>query len=343
MQISLKNKNSKKQEKIATLHSKPVEFTVRLTTPKLCVHAGEPAIQRSSSWSRGCQYAHYNRGATSNVARGESNCYVQIEQDWKPAPKFGPCVSTHGEILYIRRSLVAPVVETVSLLRDVSRYDVWSDKSILAVTGEAEVPFKHNTNTGSARWSTKKWREPSQHAIPLGIPAPSISVERAAAGRDTRHPHFQLHPQAPQRQRVDASRFQRAMLTHIQPTVTSSIPDYNESVTSALSETTSSVAASSKALSNSRTQAGVVSEVEQNITVDSDAESVETSAFVAFGPLVKMNKAQEKKREQQPWHRGRLMRQARHSQKISFCVSTLRYFMLFKWTDSENRRKKGDR
>ena len=32
-------------------------------------------------------------------------------------------------------------------------------------------------------------------------------------------PHFQLYPQPPQRQRVDIARFQRAMLSHIQPSL----------------------------------------------------------------------------------------------------------------------------
>ena len=109
-------------------------------------------------------------------------------------------------------------------------------------------------------------------------------------------PFFQLHPQTPQRQRIDISRFQRAMLAHIQPRAASSCPGYNESVISALSTNASSVATSTVAVSNASEQASVVSEVEQIVTVDSDAESVDTTAAVAFGPVVKMKNTQEKQK-----------------------------------------------
>ena len=84
------------------------------------------------------------------------------------------------------------------------------------------------------------------------------------------------------------------MLANIQPTASSSNTTYTESVISTLFETASSMAASI-AVSNSSKQARVVSEVEQNIAVDSDAESVNTTVAVVFGPVVKMKKAQQKK------------------------------------------------
>ena len=86
------------------------------------------------------------------------------------------------------------------------------------------------------------------------------------------------------------------MLAHIQPKAASTNPTYTESVISALSETASSVAAPSIAASNSSEQASGVSEVEQNITVDSDAVSVDTIAAVVFGPVVKMKKEKEKRK-----------------------------------------------
>ena len=109
-------------------------------------------------------------------------------------------------------------------------------------------------------------------------------------------PHFLLYPQPPQRQPIDSSRFQRAMLAHNQPTAASSSLSCSESVISTLSETASSVAASTIAASHTSAQASVVSEAEQNITVESYAESVDTTVAVVFGPVVKMKKAQEKKK-----------------------------------------------
>ena len=108
-------------------------------------------------------------------------------------------------------------------------------------------------------------------------------------------PHFQLYPEPPQQQRIDFSRFQRAMLAHIRPGMASPSPSHNESMIYVLIENASSVAASSIAVPNNSEQASVVSEIEQNITVDSDAESVDTTTAAVFGPVAKMKRALRKK------------------------------------------------
>ena len=45
-------------------------------------------------------------------------------------------------------------------------------------------------------------------------------------------PHFQLYPQPPQRQRIDIARFQRAMLSHIQPSPSSAACTFTGSMVS---------------------------------------------------------------------------------------------------------------
>ena len=104
-------------------------------------------------------------------------------------------------------------------------------------------------------------------------------------------PHFQLYPQPPQRQRVDIARFQRAMLAHIQPSLSSAATTFTGSTVSlradnappATTPQTPKVAAGSSA-------------TEQDVTVDSDAESVDTTAAVVFPPVNKIKKALEKRK-----------------------------------------------
>ena len=103
--------------------------------------------------------------------------------------------------------------------------------------------------------------------------------------------HFQLNPQPPQRQRVNIARFQRALLSHIQPSLSSSASTFTASTISNRADDASSTTASQT------TEAVAGSSVpEQNITVDSDAESVDTTAAVVFTPASKMKKALEKRK-----------------------------------------------
>ena len=114
--------------------------------------------------------------------------------------------------------------------------------------------------------------------------------------RDLQHgeipgtPHFQLYPQPPQRRRIDIARFQRAMLSHIQPSPSTSASTFTGSTISHRADDTSSTTAShtTEAVAGSSGQ-------EQNITVDSDAESVDATAIVVFAPANKIKKAIEKK------------------------------------------------
>ena len=101
--------------------------------------------------------------------------------------------------------------------------------------------------------------------------------------RDLQHgeipetPHFQLYPQPPWRQRVDIARFQRAMLSNIQPSLSNSASTFTENTVSNRADDASSTTASHT------TEAAAGSSVpEQNITVDSDAESNDTTAAVVL-------------------------------------------------------------
>ena len=115
--------------------------------------------------------------------------------------------------------------------------------------------------------------------------------------RDLQHgeipgtPHFQLYPQPPQRQRIDIARLQRAMLSHIQPSPSTSASPFTGSTISQRADDASSTTTShtTEAVAGSSVQ-------EQNITVDSDAESVDTNPAVVFTPANKIKKALEKRK-----------------------------------------------
>ena len=104
-------------------------------------------------------------------------------------------------------------------------------------------------------------------------------------------PHFQLYPQPPLRQRVDIARFQRAMLSHIQPSLSSAASTFTGSKISLRVDN-----ALSAATSQTPEVAAGASAPEQDITVDSDTESVDTTAAVVFGPANKIKKAIEKRK-----------------------------------------------
>ena len=95
-------------------------------------------------------------------------------------------------------------------------------------------------------------------------------------------PHFQLYPQPPQRQKVDIARFQRAMLSHIQPSLSSAASTFTGSTVSLRADN-----APSTTTSHTPEVAAGSSDQEQNITVHSDAESVDTTAAVVFAPVNK--------------------------------------------------------
>ena len=112
--------------------------------------------------------------------------------------------------------------------------------------------------------------------------------------RDLQHgevpgtPPFQFYPQPPQRQRVDIARFRRAMLSHIQPSLSTPASTFTGSTVSKRADDASSTTAShtTEAVAGSSGQ-------EQNITVDSNAESVDTTAANVFAPVNKIKKLLE--------------------------------------------------
>ena len=104
-------------------------------------------------------------------------------------------------------------------------------------------------------------------------------------------PPFQLYPQPPQRQRVDIAQFQRAMLSHIQPSLSSAASTFTGNTVSLRVDN----APSSTASQTPEVAAGS-SAPELDVTVDSDAESVDTTAAVVFAPANKMKKAIERRK-----------------------------------------------
>ena len=100
--------------------------------------------------------------------------------------------------------------------------------------------------------------------------------------------HFQLYPN---RQRVDVARFQRAMLSHIQPSLSNTASTFTGSTVSNRADYASSTVAS-----HTTEPAAGSSVQEQNITGDSDAESVDTTAAVVFAPASKIKKALERRK-----------------------------------------------
>ena len=104
-------------------------------------------------------------------------------------------------------------------------------------------------------------------------------------------PHFQLYPKPPQRQKVDIARFQKAMLSHIQHSLLSAASTFTGSTVSLKADN-----APSTTTSHTPEVAAESSGHEQNITVDSDAESLDTTAAVVFAPVNKIKKSLEKKK-----------------------------------------------
>ena len=104
-------------------------------------------------------------------------------------------------------------------------------------------------------------------------------------------PQFQLYPQPPQRQRVDIARFQRAMLSHIQPSISSAASTFTGSTVSLRAGN----ASSTTTMHTTEAMAGSTGQ-EENIAVESDAESVDTTATVVFAPVSKMKKSLEKRK-----------------------------------------------
>ena len=104
-------------------------------------------------------------------------------------------------------------------------------------------------------------------------------------------PHFQLYPQPPQRQRIDIARFQRAMLSHIQPSPSSAASTFTGGTISLRADN-----APSATTSHTPEVAAGSSGQEQNITVDSDDESVDTTAAVVFAPVNKIKKSLERRK-----------------------------------------------
>ena len=90
---------------------------------------------------------------------------------------------------------------------------------------------------------------------------------------------------------MDIARFQRAMLSHIQPSLSSAASTFTGSSVSLRVDN----APSSTAPQTPEVAAGS-SAPEQDVTVDSDAESVDTTAAVVFAPVNKMKKAIEKRK-----------------------------------------------
>ena len=90
---------------------------------------------------------------------------------------------------------------------------------------------------------------------------------------------------------MDIARFQRAMLSHIRPSLSSAASTFTGSTFSLRVDK----APSSTASQTPEVAAGS-SAPEQDVTVDSDAESVDTAAAVVFAPVNKLKKAIEKRK-----------------------------------------------
>ena len=92
-------------------------------------------------------------------------------------------------------------------------------------------------------------------------------------------------------QNVHNARFQRAMLSCIQPSLSFSVFNFTGSTTSVQADDVPLIAAK-----NTTEPAAGSSAHEQNITVGSDSESVDITPAVFFEPVAKMKKAQEKRK-----------------------------------------------
>ena len=90
---------------------------------------------------------------------------------------------------------------------------------------------------------------------------------------------------------MDIARFQRAMLSHIQPSLSSAASTFTGSTVSLRADN-----APSTTTSHTPEVAAGSNGQEQNITVDSHAESVDTTATVVFVPVNKINKSLEKRK-----------------------------------------------
>ena len=90
---------------------------------------------------------------------------------------------------------------------------------------------------------------------------------------------------------MDSARFQRAMLSHIQPSLSSAASTFTGSTVSLRADN-----APSTTTSHTPEIAARSSGQKQNITVDSDAENVDTTAAVVFAPVNKIKKSLEKRK-----------------------------------------------
>ena len=122
-------------------------------------------------------------------------------------------------------------------------------------------------------------------------------------------PHFQLYPNLARIQRIDIFCFQKALFVQFEPSVASTNSTFLEKVITFLSEDPSSVAASS-----SLERIVEATAVEENITVNSETDSVDTNAAVVFEPVVKMKKSLEKRRAAE-MAQGHLIHQTRRERQ----------------------------
>ena len=116
------------------------------------------------------------------------------------------------------------------------------------------------------------WRGPMHTAI-------CAELQREVPGAE----HYQVYPQPPRRPRVDLSQFQRAMLAHISSSV-----DTSTITTPAASTFTASTRERSREFDSD--DVSQCTEAELSINVDSDTDSVDTTAAVVFTPAAKLIK-----------------------------------------------------
>ena len=94
--------------------------------------------------------------------------------------------------------------------------------------------------------------------------------------------HYQVYPQPPRRLRVDVSKFQRAMLAHVS----------SSAATSTITTPAASIFTSSTWGKNREFDSDDLNQTktEISVNVDSDTDSVDTTAAVVFTPAAKLTK-----------------------------------------------------
>ena len=169
--------------------------------------------------------------------------------------------------------------------------DVWSDKSNSRNDTRSKVPIDLEGKSGAARWSTWNRREPPQHAISLASTVPSVSVEKILTVRYPRHPKFSTVSWAteettnrylsfPEWNALACSNFDSEHKLH------SYWMHQMHSVRRRVF---------SDSVSHNWTNRWPSAE-EQTIVVRSDTASIDTTAAVVFGPVVKTKNAREKQK-----------------------------------------------